>query len=319
LPLLTLVLGLFLGFIIRDQTFKNEQHCSIEQRESGWEYINPLLCCEQSRDTVEGDKIKPIRQHIENFINKDMDKRWADRVAVYFRELNDGPWFAIGELDNFRPASLLKMPVMIAVLKQAEKNPELLKLPNPVTKALEFGKTYSVEELLQQMIVYSDNIATYLLDNFLDADDLNKTYAALGLSKPYSRISEPSVVIARPDYTISAYEYASFFRILYNSSYLSREMSDKALRLLASTESREGLVAGVPPDIKVAHKWGVHLSGENREIKQFHDCGIIYYPDHPYILCIMTSGSSLEYLDETVKEISRAVYERVDAQMKNQK
>lgn len=326
MPAVTLIIGSIIGFTVRDLTLKRPQHCTIEHREPGQGFINPLLYCEQARDTVENDKLKPIKSHVEEYINKRMDRSWVDRVTVYFRELNDGPWFAIGELEHFRPASLLKIPVMIAVLHEAEKNPDILKtripyrdpalrdLPNPVTRPLEFGKTYTIEELMTQMIVYSDNIATYILDNFLDVEVLNRTYRDLGLSMPYYRLPDPSAVVARPDYTISAYEYASFFRILYNSSYLTREMSDRALRLLASTDFKEGIVAGVPPEIKVAHKWGAHLSGENREIKQFHDCWIIYYPAHPYLLCIMTSGSSLEHLDDAIKEISRVVYEEVDRQ-----
>jgi hypothetical protein len=54
----------------------------------------------------------------------------------------------------------------------------------------------------------------------------------------------------------------------------------------------DGLKAGIPANIELAHKFGERgIIGMNgREQKQLHDCGIIYYPKHPYILCIMTRG-----------------------------
>ena len=321
-----LLVGCVIGFIVRDRMNGKQKHPYTALREPGWEYVNPLLDCEQARNILQDDELRPIEQSIEDFIKHRLNRSWAREVTVYYRELNDGPWFAIGNTEKFRPASLLKVPLMISVLKQAETDPALLRkkvrfddreiaaLPNPVTKALQFGRTYTVEELLEQMIVYSDNIATYLLDNVVDLDILRQTYRDLGLPNPYSRLSSPPVVVAASDYMISAYDYAAFFRILYNASYLSKQMSDKALRLLTKTDFKTGLIAGVPPHIKVAHKWGTHLSGPNNETKQLHDCGIVYYPEHPYLLCIMTSGSSLEYLDDAIGAVSRAVYENIDKQ-----
>ena len=113
---------------------------------------------------------------------------------------------------------------------------------------------------------------------------------------------------------LSAENYASFFRVLFNASYLSRSLSEKALSLLAQSDFKDGLVAGVPPGIKVAHKFGFRITGINGEIKQLHDCGIIYYPRHPYLLCIMTSGKSYEYLDDAIKELSRVVYQEIGRQ-----
>lgn len=40
----------------------------------------------------------------------------------------------------------------------------------------------------------------------------------------------------------------------------------------------------------------------------------MYYPGRPYLLCVMSIGSSLEYLDDAVAAVSRAVYENIDMQ-----
>jgi hypothetical protein len=83
------------------------------------------------------------------------------------------------------------------------------------------------------------------------------------------------------------------------------------LSLLVQSDFGGGLQSGVPPNIKVANKFGERIleSGE----KQLHDCGIIYYPDNPYQLCIMTSGNNFKELEKIIREISKEVYEEVDS------
>ncbi len=326
LPVLTLLAGIYIGFTIKDLTMNAPVHQYHEVRQKGWEYIDPLLDCEQASDAADNQELRPFKLHVEHFIENELKKRSNNRIAVYFRELNDGPWFAIGDTQEFYPASLLKTPVMIAVLKQAEAHPDILKkkLPyndekvkafqNKIPRTLEFGRSYTVEELLRQMIVYSDNVPTYLLDNFVDLEILHRTYIDLGIYDPYHGANRSFPVFASPSYKISAETYASFFRILFNASYLSKPMSEKALALLADSAFKDGLVAGVPPQIKVAHKYGTHESGENLEIKQMHDCGIVYYPNHPYLLCIMTAGDSFETLDDTIVDISHEIYKEIDSQ-----
>ena len=320
------LLGCAAGYLLRDLGTGRQQRTVTEQHQSGWQFINPLLECEQASDTFENQLLRPIKRPIEDIIARRIEQKLADKVDVYFRALYDGPWFAIGDPDKFHPASLLKVPLMMAVLKQADRDPAFLnrkvrldgadldRLPNPVTKPLQPGRAYTVDELLRQMIVYSDNVATFVLGNTVDLDTLARTYLDLALVNPYTRQGDPPLVIASPSYEISIRSYAKFFRILYNASYLSKDMSEKALRLLAETDFKAGLVAGVPPAVKVAHKWGVHLSGERQQVKQLHDCGIVYYPGHPYLLCVMTQGASTELLDDAISLVSRAVYESIDRQ-----
>jgi len=102
--------------------------------------------------------------------------------------------------------------------------------------------------------------------------------------------------------------------MLYNASYLNKELSEKALQYLSEVDFKQGLVSGVPQGIVVAHKFGEKVFGSSAEIKQLHDCGIVYYPRHPYLLCVMTRGASFEYLDDTIRQISSLVYQEVDAQ-----
>ena len=126
-------------------------------------------------------------------------------------------------------------------------------------------------------------------------------YADLGLKVPADEAEENFITVK---------DYAALFRILYNASYLSREMSEKALKLLSEVVYEDGLVAVLPEGIKVAHKFG-ERAYEESGVKQFHDCGIIYYPGKPYLLCVMTRGDDFNALQGIVRQVSQTVYQTI--------
>jgi hypothetical protein len=92
-------------------------------------------------------------------------------------------------------------------------------------------------------------------------------------------------------------------------------MSEKALQIMTHAEFKDGILAGVPKDIIVAHKFGERMLPESDD-KQIHDCGIVYYPRHPYLLCVMTRGKDFTSLKSTLATISRVVFTEVEQQLK---
>lgn len=98
----------------------------MERRGGPYRFVNPLLACDVADDVLSDPERVPFKRQIESYLNMKQNKRYATRVSVYFRELNDGCWFSIGETERFIPASLRKVPLMIALLKQAGKDTGLL-------------------------------------------------------------------------------------------------------------------------------------------------------------------------------------------------
>jgi len=207
---------------------------------------------------------------------------------------------------------------MIALLKQAEYEAGLLDrlvkfdLANDYnlnqnikpSKTLVVGNTYTVRDLIYRMIVYSDNNAFTFLTKLVDRAQFEKVYSSL-------RVQNPRAL--KDDDYLSVQTYESFFRVLYNASYLSREASDWALEIMSKSEFRTGLVAGVPSNVTVSHKFGEKSDAKDGTV-QLHDCGIIYYPQHPYLLCVMSQGPNFEFLDDVIAGISRISFTTVDSQ-----
>lgn len=260
----------------------------------------------------------PFRTVIDKKIEEYTSQKKASSVAYYFRDLSNGPYFGINVNTEFNLASLLKVPVLMSYYRWAEQDSSMLQdklvfdgIPtnridsNELTKPkrlLEGGKSYTVSDLLERMIVDSDNDSFKLLVDNIDVGLL---------ADPYN-ITETEIQSKDQDYTGTIREYSAFFRALYNSSYLTRPYSEKALQMLIKSEFQGGLRAGVPENIEVAHKFGVRDGGDGKQF--LHDCGVVYYPGYPYLLCIMTEGENLESLVGVVRGLSDQTYKEVNRQ-----
>jgi hypothetical protein len=71
---------------------------------------------------------------------------------------------------------------------------------------------------------------------------------------------------------------------------------------------KDGLVAGVPEGTIVAQKFG-ERSLETGQ--QLHNCGIVYVPSQPYLLCVMTQGTNVASLRSVIRDISAITYRAV--------
>ena len=278
------------------------------------ELTNPLLRYVKFRE------LKPFDFKVEDLIRKEKDAGLVKDVSVYFRSLTDGMWFGIDEDAKFSPASLLKVPVMMAYLKVAETKPEILKIKYayrevgdvaPVnihgSAPQEKGQYYSVEELIGLTIRESDNVADNILYVNMDQHILDQVYTYLGVGL--------EGVSSKEDF-VSIRTYCSLFRVLYNAAFLNKEMSQKALEYLTGSSFKDGIKAGLPEGVVVAHKFGERFFTD-QGIRQLHEIGIVYYPGNTYMLGIMTRGVDFNNQARVIREISNLVYKEIDAQVKD--
>lgn len=303
---------------------QNQQEEIIEDSRTslswGYTFINPLLECEVNTLGAHQRYIPFEKETKDKLETEVQDKNPDIHLSVYFRNLNNGPWFGISEDAGFSPASLMKLPILIMYLKWAEFFPEILEkkitvqTPSEInqiikpTKQLELGKEYSITDALYYTIVYSDNTAVETLLSIIPVEIQERILGDLGIPSIQKSLAE------QRDYVLSVREYASFFRILYNASYLERSFSENALDLLSQTTFNEGIRANIPKNIAVAHKFGEReiMQKDGTMLHQLHDCGIVYQPNYPYLLCVMTRGSTdYDKLKEVIQQTSNIIYTEV--------
>jgi hypothetical protein len=94
-----------------------------EIREQGYTFINPLLECSQAEGAINRNMLS-FRSDVLDLTEKQKSEGLASEIGVYFRDLNNGPWFGVDEKREFVPASLLKIPLMLNFYKIAETRPQ---------------------------------------------------------------------------------------------------------------------------------------------------------------------------------------------------
>jgi beta-lactamase class A len=303
-------IGLIIGSIFLPHQSSTPK--PIETKIDNLDLINPIYGFDLEIDKSD-PKISLIEQDLKTLILETPQHTDHSPIGIYFRELTyGGATFGIHPDLHFSPASLYKLPIMMAYFKKAETNPDFLQRKIAYTtnkntnnseffKGLEYikpGQTYTIEELIEHMIINSDNEATLLLEENIEQAITNQTYSDLGILVPNDPTAE----------FVSVKDYSSFFRILYNATYLNKEFSAKALNILLQSHFDQGLTKPLPPEIKVAHKFGERTNTDNQTI-QLHDCGIVYYPHHPYILCVMNKSNNFEQSAQMIQNISKTVYD----------
>lgn len=315
------LLGLLVGYFwpgrIKTVTAPNIVS-SIRLSNNPYKFVAPLLGIDvgEPKDFTE---FKPFESKLNSLISDLQSKGKVSDVGIYFRDYKNGHWVGINENQQFYPASLLKVPLMIAYYKESETDSSLLAKhllydgkvdANSVeyikpAKSIIAGQSYSVEELIEYMIKYSDNNAANLLLANLDQNSFNEVYSDLGISLPDETQTEADFLTPK--------QYSLFFRILRNGTYLTDQLSEQALQLLSQTDYDQGLVAGVPQGTVVSSKFGEHLllGSNGQQTEEFHDCGIVYVAQNPYLLCVMTKGKNYSDLEGTIKSISSLTYEEV--------
>jgi beta-lactamase class A len=288
----------------------NECSLNVHRLKGAYKYIAPLQYVER---TTESAKYAGLKNQIATYISQKKQSGEIQEASVYLRDFDQADWFSINGDQAFHPGSLIKVPILISYLRLEEKQPGILnysvhydKAAVPVqtfnSKQITPGKNYTIRELLEYMIAYSDNNATYLLKQNLPFDRFKRTYERIGL---------PTASLMDPNYSISAKQYSDFIKILYNVGYLSNEHSEMAMSLLAKCDFQNGFAAGFPKGTPIAHKFGEWGNGIDHEL---HESGIVYIDGSAYLLTVMTKGKDVNVLPGVIKDISAMIDGSIDNQ-----
>jgi beta-lactamase class A len=251
-------------------------------------------------------------------------------VAVAVRDLAPGG----GALDVapdsvFHAASTMKLPVMIAAVRDAERGGLALDQPvllvNRFASAAAGAPPYALDpaddsdsalyalagarvparELVRRMIVRSSNLATNALVALVGPDAA--TGAARALGAPGVRVVrgvEDNAAFRRGIVnTATAPGLAALLAAVEAGRAASAEGCRFMRGVLLAQEFSAEIPAGVPPGTPVAHKTG-WIRGV------LHDAAVVYPRGRaPYVLVVLTRGVEDEGVArEAIVDVSRVVY-----------
>jgi beta-lactamase class A len=255
----------------------------------------------------------------------------AETVAVAFRDLETENALYVNADDTFHAASTMKVAVMMELYRQARAG--RLSLDGRVAVKNEFksiadgspfsispaddsektlyakvGSTETARELVRLMITESSNLATNILIELVTPERVRELTEKLGARgvRVLRGVEDSKAFERGMNNATTARGLLVLLRAIAERRAVSRAASEEMERVLLAQKFREGLPAGLPAGVRVAHK-----TGSITRIS--HDAGIVYPPGRkPYVLVVLTRGvSEGARARRLIADISRAVYEDV--------
>jgi len=262
----------------------------------------------------------------ENAIRQRIAQSGAD-VGVYFKTLDGKAVWSSRADDTFHAASTMKIPVMIELFHQAKEGK--VKFEDRVPLRNEFhsmvdgsvytlkaeddlevelykaeGQTRTLRELCELMITASSNFATNLLIEKLSVENIRASVHAVGADSMHvlRGVEDDKAYEKGLNNSTTARGLGILLEAIAKGTAVDAESCKEMVAILERQKFNEGIPAGLPAGILVAHK-----TGEITKI--YHDAAIVF-AGRPYVLVILVRGLA-EKKDSAalMAYVSRGIYE----------
>jgi beta-lactamase class A len=224
--------------------------------------------------------------------------------AVVVKDLQTGRGVSINAEWTYYTASMFKVYVMLEVMHQEALGN--LKLTDEVTitpyydaqsvgpRLTALCQRLTIRQALEAMMGRSDNSVAVLLQDLVGSGNINASMVSLGLKNSHF-LSE--------DLPTSATDLAKVLEGIGRGQAVSKSASEEMVRLLSLEQFDNGLRAGTPAGLRLAHKTGNYLGVT-------HDAGIVYGPSGPYVIVVMSNGANASGV---TKDIAAMVFDHFSA------
>jgi beta-lactamase class A len=242
-------------------------------------------------------------------------------AGVWVRDLQSGQGYGVRPDASFYSASVIKLPVMVAVYRKVEQGelsldegyetvPEdwaagagLLQYQSP-------SVSYMIEEYLQKMMTDSDNVATNALIRLVGGQDyVNWVARTLGAENTelYLPVSSERGATPMLDNRTTPRDMALILEKIQEGEAASSESCRSMRALLGHNEQETLLRESVPASIQVLNKGGWLY-------EVYNDAGIVAPEGERYVISVLTKYGPSDYQkgSEVVQEISSKVWKIQD-------
>jgi len=209
---------------------------------------------------------------LENF--ETLTRNLRGRYGFYVYRFDSKESYGIRTGEVFTAASLIKLPVMLTVYQEAEKG----------TLALD---KYRGE--IEAMGRRSDNAAFGRVVKFLGETKIQETIDGLGMKRTSFK-----------DNKTTPADIGLFFQKLYQGKLISDQHQDQFFDFLTKTNWEDRIPAGIPKEIKVAHKIGT-------ETGAFSDAGIVF-AQKPFVLVIMSETANEIEAKKFISQLAKLIW-----------
>lgn len=221
-------------------------------------------------------------------------QRFQGGMAVYLKDLSSGRTWELNADHDVPSASLIKVPIMAALLERVKRGDVSLDEKMVMTRGdkrggsgkmrrQRSGSRYTVHELMYRMITESDNTAAHMIIRRLGMDYLQSQFAAMGLTHTNitpEGMSLDSYGVARENYT-TAREMAGLLEKIYRGELVDGEQSALMMETMKHLRHATRFSKRLPAGWRLAHKTGMLR-------QSCHDAGIFFSPGGDYVMVVLS-------------------------------
>jgi beta-lactamase class A len=213
---------------------------------------------------------------------------FGGEASVVVRNLRDGRSASIDPARSWYAASTFKAAILLTAYQLRDAG--ALDFDDVLTLKPEYAEddlgtldylgiapndTISVRDAIKGMIVVSDTPLAVMLQDAITGNAVDAALRNAGAT---------TMTVNSHDLPTTAADLAALMIAINSGKGVSMDSRHEMLSLLAQEWYRSGIAAGLPDGTQYAHKSGTLGAAT-------HDAAIVWGPDGPYVIVVMTDGS----------------------------
>lgn len=280
--------------------------------------LTSLFAAAQTTAPGVSQKQQMLRAKLEDKI-RDVDAGLDGVMGVAILDLTNGELITYHADEVFPTASSIKVALLAELYRHNEQGKLHLTDTYVVSKAddvpdstifngLTPGVTkLTLRDLAQMVVAVSDNSATNVLIDRVGMDNVNKMLQDLSLShtKLQRKMMDINAAKEGRENLASPRDFTLLLEAIYRNKLFNQQATTDFIKLLSTTKESP-MRRAFPDSVTVADK-----PGELDAVR--NDIGIIYAPNRPFAISVMTSYLKNEREGEdAIGEIAQAAYNYFD-------
>lgn len=242
-------------------------------------------------------------------------KALPGKTGFFYKNLETGETIAWNENEKFIPASVIKLPVLMAIFNLAESRAadltEYIKIKQeekmPSCGALNSftgEPEVDIRTLCNLMITISDNTATNVLISHFGTEKLNEVFTDIGLADTRVNRKLFDMEASKKGIQNSATpkEMAYLLEELHFNRFVNEKVSEDIKEILHRQQINHKIKEMLPPGTRAAHK-----TGEDDYIS--NDVGIIY-AKQPFIFSFFSNDTKVSDVNNFMRNTALQLFEK---------
>lgn len=236
------------------------------------------------------------------------------QIGVYYKHLSDGENYGFNDTEEFKPASVIKLPVVCAIYKMSEEGradlSEKIKVKYDMRvpscgafNAFTDEPIVDIETLCRLAIVISDNTAANILIRRFGIDNLNKELESMGLVKTHVErcFFDDEMQDKGYENAASPKEIGTLLEQIYRGEFVNKTVSGKIMVILLDQQVRDLIPEYIETQVEVANK-----TGSARGITC--DCAVVM-GESPFVYVVLANETNVPETNDFIRKSAKALYE----------